>query len=211
MPDKASQVAVGTTDHLSNPQVHHHITINTTSVNSMNASTESRCTIRRNSFKRPPSSWAIDPKRVLFFFATLWVHLHLKSATSHKYHVQELQVLKCNLISPVTDQAWEQYCWYTSLFPRPSSAQMTVLLISKPICSITLSDKESNLRSRVKSDGNVMCCWWKSSISKDRLLVMKIFRGKVQNMEKWEGQKPAYYPLLSLQKWSTAYFSRKIL
>ncbi|KAG8635242.1 uncharacterized protein LOC110603623 isoform X2 [Manihot esculenta] len=71
MPDKASQVTVGTTDHLSNPQVHHHITINTTSVNSMNASTESRCTIRRNSFKRPPSSWAIDPKRVLFFFATL--------------------------------------------------------------------------------------------------------------------------------------------
>ncbi|KAF2303646.1 hypothetical protein GH714_020587 [Hevea brasiliensis] len=69
MPEKPSLVAVGTTDHSSNPQVHHHITI-TTASGKLNPSTESRCTIRRNSFKRPPS-WAIDPKRVLFFFATL--------------------------------------------------------------------------------------------------------------------------------------------
>ncbi|XP_065879807.1 uncharacterized protein [Euphorbia lathyris] len=70
MPEKASLVAAVPTDHSTNPQVHHQITINTTTSNS-NASTEGRFALRRNSFKRPPFSWAIDPKRVLFFFATL--------------------------------------------------------------------------------------------------------------------------------------------
>ncbi|XP_015574295.2 uncharacterized protein LOC8267382 isoform X1 [Ricinus communis] len=71
MPEKGSMVSVGTADHpSSSAQVHHQITITTT--NNLNASsTEGRCTIRRNSFKRPSLSWTIDPKRVLFFFATL--------------------------------------------------------------------------------------------------------------------------------------------
>ncbi|KDP20804.1 hypothetical protein JCGZ_21275 [Jatropha curcas] len=69
MTEKSLLVAAGTTDYSGSPQVHHQITINTTG--NMNASTESRYIGRRNSFKRPPFSWAIDPKRILFFFATL--------------------------------------------------------------------------------------------------------------------------------------------
>ncbi|WCJ20300.1 hypothetical protein M5689_002542 [Euphorbia peplus] len=72
MPEKATLVAAVPADHsINNPHTHHQITINTTSSNIMNTSSESRFAIRRNSFKRPPFSWAIDPKRVLFFFATL--------------------------------------------------------------------------------------------------------------------------------------------
>jgi len=66
-PEKAAVVTVGTTDHSSSPQLHHQITITT---GNMNATPESRC-IRRNSFKRSSPSWVLDPKRVLFFFATL--------------------------------------------------------------------------------------------------------------------------------------------
>ncbi|KAL9384101.1 hypothetical protein Peur_024424 [Populus x canadensis] len=66
-PEKAAVVTVGTADHSSSPQLHHQITITT---GNMNATPESRC-IRRNSFKRSSPSWVLDPKRVLFFFATL--------------------------------------------------------------------------------------------------------------------------------------------
>ncbi|KAG4386207.1 hypothetical protein GLYMA_11G003100v4 [Glycine max] len=65
-PEKPAGMEVGTMDHSMNPHVHHPIT---TTAN--NIPTESKCSItRRNSFRRP-SSWAIDPKRVLLFFATL--------------------------------------------------------------------------------------------------------------------------------------------
>ncbi|XP_021599940.1 uncharacterized protein LOC110605615 isoform X2 [Manihot esculenta] len=70
MTEKTPLAAVGTTDQSTNTQVHHQITITNTTSSNMNASIEDRFTIRRNSFKRPPS-WAIDPKRILFFFATL--------------------------------------------------------------------------------------------------------------------------------------------
>ncbi|KAJ8761670.1 hypothetical protein K2173_004446 [Erythroxylum novogranatense] len=66
--EKVAEVAVGTMDHTNTSQIHHQITI--TSSN-MNARTEARCPSRRNSFKRPSSSWVFDPKRVLFFFATI--------------------------------------------------------------------------------------------------------------------------------------------
>lgn len=69
MPEKAaSMVAIGTTDHASNPQVHHQITITTANIN---GTTENKFTLRKNSFKRSSSSWAVDPKKVLLFFATL--------------------------------------------------------------------------------------------------------------------------------------------
>ncbi|KAL5840478.1 hypothetical protein ACOSQ4_013086 [Xanthoceras sorbifolium] len=61
-------VGTTTTDHSGGPQVHHHqITITT---GNMTGSPESRFAMKRNSFKRS-SPWAIDPKRVLLFFATL--------------------------------------------------------------------------------------------------------------------------------------------
>ncbi|KAJ6728755.1 PROTEIN putative-RELATED [Salix koriyanagi] len=66
-PEKAAVVTVGTADHSCSPQLHHQITITT---GNMNATPEGRC-IRRNSFKRSSPSWVLDPKRVLFFFATL--------------------------------------------------------------------------------------------------------------------------------------------
>ncbi|XP_057450302.1 uncharacterized protein LOC130741420 [Lotus japonicus] len=63
-PEKSAVMAVGSLDH-----VHHEITI-TASNMSGTTSSESKCITRRNSFRRP-SSWALDPKRVLLFFATL--------------------------------------------------------------------------------------------------------------------------------------------
>ncbi|XP_038689955.1 uncharacterized protein LOC119988828 isoform X2 [Tripterygium wilfordii] len=57
-------VAVGTTDHSNNPQIHHQITITT-------PTTESRFPLGRNSFKRSTPSRILDPKRVLLIFATL--------------------------------------------------------------------------------------------------------------------------------------------
>uniref|UniRef100_A0A6N2L1H9 Uncharacterized protein n=1 Tax=Salix viminalis TaxID=40686 RepID=A0A6N2L1H9_SALVM len=66
-PEKAAAVTVGTPDHSSSPQVHHQITVTTGTIN---GTPDGRC-IRRNSFKRSSPSWVLDPKRVLFFFATL--------------------------------------------------------------------------------------------------------------------------------------------
>ncbi|KAI4342927.1 hypothetical protein MLD38_027490 [Melastoma candidum] len=54
------------TDHSSKPQSHHQITIITNS-----GCNDSRFNLRRNSFRRGYSLWAIDPKRVLIIFATL--------------------------------------------------------------------------------------------------------------------------------------------
>ncbi|KAG6638955.1 uncharacterized protein LOC122279139 isoform X1 [Carya illinoinensis] len=66
-PEKlAAAAAAGTMDNSSSPQVH-QITI--TTGNMISTPTESRCISRRNSFRRPP--WVLDPKKILFFFATL--------------------------------------------------------------------------------------------------------------------------------------------
>ncbi|CAI0407090.1 unnamed protein product [Linum tenue] len=53
-------------------QGHHQITI-TSAAGSIKATTavEGRSPSRRNSFKRHQSSWLLDPRKVLFFFATL--------------------------------------------------------------------------------------------------------------------------------------------
>ncbi|KAK2644406.1 hypothetical protein Ddye_019601 [Dipteronia dyeriana] len=51
---------------------HHQITITTGSMISSSPSPEKRGAMKkRNSFKRSSSTWVIDPKRVLLFFATL--------------------------------------------------------------------------------------------------------------------------------------------
>ncbi|XP_019423206.1 PREDICTED: uncharacterized protein LOC109332647 isoform X2 [Lupinus angustifolius] len=64
--------AVVSTDHSMNPHIHHQITImsGTTTTNTTTNGAENKCIIRRNSFRRV-SSWGMDPKRVLLFFATL--------------------------------------------------------------------------------------------------------------------------------------------
>ncbi|XP_022723476.1 uncharacterized protein LOC111280393 [Durio zibethinus] len=67
-PEKPTMVALGSTDHDNNPQVHHQITITTGNIT---AATESRFSLRRNSFRRSPPPWLLDPKRILFLFATL--------------------------------------------------------------------------------------------------------------------------------------------
>ncbi|XP_056159776.1 uncharacterized protein LOC115677848 isoform X1 [Syzygium oleosum] len=66
--DAATMAALGTTDHASKLQNHHQITVTSGSIGSAN---ESRFTIRRNSFRRSSPSWILDPKRILFIFATL--------------------------------------------------------------------------------------------------------------------------------------------
>lgn len=66
-PEKTSAVTLGTTDNSSSPQVHHQITI---TANNISTVTDGRSVLRRNSFKRS-SSWALDPKKILFLFATL--------------------------------------------------------------------------------------------------------------------------------------------
>lgn len=66
--DTTTMAAIGTTDHTSKLQNHHQITVTTGSIGTAN---ESRFTIRRNSFRRSSSSWILDPKRILFIFATL--------------------------------------------------------------------------------------------------------------------------------------------
>ncbi|CAJ1977274.1 unnamed protein product [Sphenostylis stenocarpa] len=68
--EKSAAVAVGSTQHSPNTQVHHQITITASNMCNTTTTTESKCVTRRNSFKRP-SSWLLDPKRVLLFFATL--------------------------------------------------------------------------------------------------------------------------------------------
>ncbi|KAK8629454.1 hypothetical protein V6N13_078295 [Hibiscus sabdariffa] len=68
MPEKPTVVVSGTTDPPTNQQVHHQITITTGSIA---AATENRFNPRRNSCRRPPLPWLLDPKRVLMLFATL--------------------------------------------------------------------------------------------------------------------------------------------
>ncbi|GAY34205.1 hypothetical protein CUMW_010200 [Citrus unshiu] len=67
-PEKPAGAAIGSTDI---PQVHHQITITTGNIIT---TPDSKSGFRRNSLKRSSHSWAIDPKRVLLFFATLWVY-----------------------------------------------------------------------------------------------------------------------------------------
>ncbi|PON39429.1 Transmembrane protein [Parasponia andersonii] len=66
-PEKPGAVTTGTTDNSSSPQVHHQITITAGNISTV---TDGRSVLRRNSFKRS-SSCALDPKKVLFLFATL--------------------------------------------------------------------------------------------------------------------------------------------
>ncbi|KAK8517330.1 hypothetical protein V6N13_092609 [Hibiscus sabdariffa] len=67
MPEKPTVVVAGTTDPATNQQVHHQITITTGSIA---AATESRFS-RRNSCRRPPPPWLLDPKGILMLFAAL--------------------------------------------------------------------------------------------------------------------------------------------
>ncbi|KAK4258939.1 hypothetical protein QN277_005332 [Acacia crassicarpa] len=75
-PEKPGAVAVGSTDHSTDSQVHHHITITTSNISSTTTAAtattaiESKGVSRRNSFKRS-SFRVLDPKRILLFFATL--------------------------------------------------------------------------------------------------------------------------------------------
>ncbi|XP_020218228.1 uncharacterized protein LOC109801540 isoform X2 [Cajanus cajan] len=68
VPEKQAGMAVVPMDHSINPQAHHQISV--TANNIGGNKTENKCITRRNSFRRP-SSWTLDPKRVLLFFATL--------------------------------------------------------------------------------------------------------------------------------------------
>ncbi|XP_027913062.1 uncharacterized protein LOC114173056 isoform X2 [Vigna unguiculata] len=67
--EKTAGMSLGSMDHSINPLVYQQITMTTNNI--IGNPTENKCSItRRNSFRRP-SSWALDPKRVLLFFATL--------------------------------------------------------------------------------------------------------------------------------------------
>ncbi|PPD99728.1 hypothetical protein GOBAR_DD03244 [Gossypium barbadense] len=68
MPEKPRTVVAGSTDPATNQQVHHQIAITTGNIT---AATESRFSLRRNSFRRYPPPWLLDPKRILMLFATL--------------------------------------------------------------------------------------------------------------------------------------------
>ncbi|TYJ30868.1 hypothetical protein E1A91_A06G158500v1 [Gossypium mustelinum] len=68
MPEKPRTVVAGSTDPATNQQVHHQITITTGNIA---AATESRFSLRRNTFRRYPPPWLLDPKRILMLFATL--------------------------------------------------------------------------------------------------------------------------------------------
>ncbi|CAN1222284.1 hypothetical protein LINGRAPRIM_LOCUS539 [Linum grandiflorum] len=67
-----SMPEMGTKTTNSNGQGHHQITI-TSAASNIKATTtvDGRCAVRRNSFKRSQASWLLDPRKVLFFFATL--------------------------------------------------------------------------------------------------------------------------------------------
>ncbi|XP_019428078.1 PREDICTED: uncharacterized protein LOC109336128 isoform X2 [Lupinus angustifolius] len=69
-PEKTAVVAVGSTNHSTNTQLHHQITITASNICTTTTTTQSKSITRRSSFRRP-SSWFLDPKRVLLFFATL--------------------------------------------------------------------------------------------------------------------------------------------
>ncbi|XP_052487873.1 uncharacterized protein LOC105773773 [Gossypium raimondii] len=67
--EKPTTVSVGSTDQTNNPQVHHQITITTGNIK---APPDSRFSLlRRNNSRRSSSLWVLDPKRILFLFATL--------------------------------------------------------------------------------------------------------------------------------------------
>ncbi|KAL3850842.1 hypothetical protein ACJIZ3_012724 [Penstemon smallii] len=67
--EKPIVVALGSTDHSVVPQIH-QITI--TDGSSTAAAAETKLGGKRSfSFRRSPNSWVIDPRRILFFFATL--------------------------------------------------------------------------------------------------------------------------------------------
>ncbi|TYI78975.1 hypothetical protein E1A91_D06G251900v1 [Gossypium mustelinum] len=67
--EKPTTVSVGSTDQTNNPQVHHQITITTGNIK---APPDSRFSLlRRNNSRRSSSPWVLDPKRILFLFATL--------------------------------------------------------------------------------------------------------------------------------------------
>ncbi|XAR65610.1 hypothetical protein NMG60_11009778 [Bertholletia excelsa] len=74
MPEKPLMVTGGTGDPASNPPVQHQITIITGNIDS-NATAittlEGRWGARRFSLRRPSPSWVLDPRRILFLFATL--------------------------------------------------------------------------------------------------------------------------------------------
>jgi len=73
-PEKPMVVTVGTTkDQPTTPHVHHQITIMTGNgnVGVRNAGERRWSDGKRFSFRRSSPSWAVDPRRILLFFATL--------------------------------------------------------------------------------------------------------------------------------------------
>ncbi|KAG5516549.1 hypothetical protein RHGRI_037306 [Rhododendron griersonianum] len=72
MPEKPMVVTVGTANHpMNSPQLHHQITIMTGSIGGATTGAESRSTPKRLGSRRSPPSWTTDPRRIVFFFATL--------------------------------------------------------------------------------------------------------------------------------------------
>ncbi|XP_058197702.1 uncharacterized protein LOC131313421 isoform X3 [Rhododendron vialii] len=72
MPEKPMVVTVGTANHpMNSPQLHHQITIMTGSIGGATTGAESRSTPKRLGSRRSPPSWTADPRRIVFFFATL--------------------------------------------------------------------------------------------------------------------------------------------
>lgn len=71
--EKPIVVTVGaTTNHPINQQIHHQITITSPAAAAASTVTaESKLWGKRHSFKRSSSSWTVDPRRILFYFATL--------------------------------------------------------------------------------------------------------------------------------------------
>lgn len=71
-PEKPMVVTVETTkDQPTSPHVHHQITIMTGNVGVRNAGERRWSDGKRFSFRRSSPSWAVDPRRILLFFATL--------------------------------------------------------------------------------------------------------------------------------------------
>ncbi|GFS29444.1 hypothetical protein Acr_00g0006730 [Actinidia rufa] len=69
-PEKPMVVTLGTRDQPTSPHIHHQITIVSDNVRAA-AAGEVKCDGNRLSFRRSSPSWAIDPRRILLFFATL--------------------------------------------------------------------------------------------------------------------------------------------
>ncbi|KAM7525199.1 hypothetical protein LguiA_015101 [Lonicera macranthoides] len=73
-PETSMVVTVSPTEHAINPQIHHQINIttgNTATTTTSTTTTEHKLSSRRLSFRRSSPSRTIDPRRILFFFATL--------------------------------------------------------------------------------------------------------------------------------------------